>query len=353
MKNFFRILFITALPYSFVPYSYSQYEPPIDYYESTDGLYGEDLKSALHDIIKDHQEFSYSSSSSGWDTWDILKVSDKDPNNSNNVYLIYTGNSLNGSAEYNSGRGWNREHIWPRSLGGFNTSQGPGTDVHNLRASNIRINSSRSNKEFDYGGQAITVDGATETYADEDSFEPNDSFKGDVARAIFYMAVRYEGGSGEPDLELSEETDGVIYLFGKISTLLDWHNLDPVDNFERRRNEVIYSYQSNRNPFIDNPELASAVFDPNYEPEPLDIFKDYSVKIIDNKFVFNFTALSSGYNYMVERSTDLTGLFTSAPEIRIIRSRSSEVPPKGYSNLEFSVPTIVAEFFMVKATAID
>jgi len=167
---------------------------------------------------------------------------------------------VNGAQEYNGGAGWTREHVWPQSLGGFNTSAGPGTDCHNLKPCDGTINSDRSNLEFDNGGTPYTFQGLTLTYKDSNSFEANPAFKGDLARIIFYMAVRYEGDAGEPDLEMDDFTNGGTYTFGKRSTLLLWHALDPVDEFERRRNSRIAAYQGNRNPFIDHPEYAQAIW---------------------------------------------------------------------------------------------
>lgn len=247
----------------------NEYNPPANYYATALGLRGDDLKAALHQIIRGHRIYPYSSSST--DTWDILKDADRDPSNPENVWLVYNAQSVNAAQEFNGGAGWNREHVWPQSLGGFDTNMGPGTDVHNLRACNILVNSRRSNLEFDYGGSPVTSNGLINTFADNDSFEPNDQFKGDVARIIFYMAVRYEGGGGEPDLELDDFTNGGVYTFGKLSSLLEWHLLDPVDDFERRRNARIFFYQGNRNPFIDNPEFVHALFQPDYEEPYLTI----------------------------------------------------------------------------------
>ncbi|MEX1045348.1 MAG: endonuclease, partial [Chthoniobacterales bacterium] len=133
--------------------------------------------------------------------------------------------------------------------------------------------------EFDVGGSPVTIQGLVDTYADSDSFESNNSFKGDLARMIFYMAVRYEGGSGEPDLEVDDFTNGGTGTFGKMSSLLAWHLLDPVDDFERRRNARIYSYQGNRNPFIDRPDWVHAVFDPNYAPLDFAVAPDTAVTV--------------------------------------------------------------------------
>ena len=231
---------------------------PTGYYSSAENKSDQSLRSALHNIIDDHTEYNYTSSFT--DTWDILKEADADPNNANNVLLIYTRESVNGSQEYASGAGWNREHVWAKSRGDFGTATGAGTDVHNLRASNIAVNSTRSNYSFD----DCTSNSCEYTYENYYSssalvFEPRDIDKGDVARIIFYMDVRYEGDNGELDLEMTEDilsTSSKLPRHGVRSTLLEWHAQDPVDDFERNRNNVIYGYQGNRNPFIDHPELV-------------------------------------------------------------------------------------------------
>ena len=120
---------------------------PEDYYSSADGLSGEELKTALYNIIKDHTEYPYTSSST--DVWDILKETDRDTANAENVILFYTGWSVNAAQEYNSGSGWNREHVWAKSRGDFGTTPGPGTDVHHLRPADISVNSARNNRWFD------------------------------------------------------------------------------------------------------------------------------------------------------------------------------------------------------------
>ncbi len=228
---------------------------PSGYYNTAENKSDQALQLALHNIIDDHTDYPYTSNST--DTWDILKVADADPNNANNVILIYTRESVNGPQEYD---GWNREHVWAKSRGDFGTSRPMGTDVHNLRASNINVNSTRSNYSFD----DCTSSNCNQIYGNSYSssalvFEPRDEDKGDVARIIFYMVVRYEGDSGEEDLEMTESIlseSSKSPSHGVRTTLLEWHELDPVDDFERNRNDVIYSYQGNRNPFIDHPELV-------------------------------------------------------------------------------------------------
>ena len=100
--------------------------------------------------------------------------------------------------------------------------------------------------------------------ANDWSFEPRDEVKGDVARMMFYMAVRYEGLDSYPDLELTESMlpqGNKEPIHGVLSTLLEWHRNDPVDTWEKNRNNIIYdSYQNNRNPFIDFPIIAEHIW---------------------------------------------------------------------------------------------
>ena len=230
------------------------------YYEDAYEESGEDLRDALYDIISVHSHLSYSSSST--DTWDVLKASDADPNNSSNVILIYSGASVNGPQEYNNGNGWTREHVWPQSLGGFNTSPGVGTDVHNLKPSNGGLNSLRSNLEYDSlgtSGSAVNFQGQPTGCRYSNSagvFEPRDEVKGDLARIILYMDLRYDGSGSEPNLVAREALNTGGTTFAVLSQLIKWHWADPVDSFEMNRNNVIHAMQGNRNPFIDHPELV-------------------------------------------------------------------------------------------------
>jgi len=229
------------------------------YYSTTTGLIGLPLKEELNNLIDAHNTFPYSDSNT--DVWDILKLTDKDTINPNNVLLIYKGNSIDAAQEFNSGNGWTREHVWAKSHGNFGTEQGPGTDVHHLRACDGSINSSRSNLDFDNGGDQHSE--ATECYYDNDSWEVRHAVKGDIARMLFYMATRYEGEDGDLDLEIVDyipSSPSMQPLHGKLSTLISWHNEDPVDVYERKRNEIIYSFQGNRNPYIDHPEFVSDVW---------------------------------------------------------------------------------------------
>nr|WP_100069917.1 endonuclease [Planococcus donghaensis] len=225
---------------------------PSAYYETAAGLQGAALKSELHEIIDDHQQLSYS------EVWDALKITDEDPNNSDNVLLLYTGESRSKSLSGGNVGDWNREHTWAKSHGSFGTAMGAGTDIHHLRPTDVQVNGMRGNLDFNYGGSAVSgCDGCLRT---ANSWEPPDEVKGDVARMLLYMAVRYESDDAV-DLELNDQVNnGSTPYHGKISILLEWHAQDPVSTWEQQRNEKIEDIQGNRNPFIDHPEWAESIW---------------------------------------------------------------------------------------------
>ena len=318
-------------------YTNASSQIPTGYYSTAENKSDQSLRSALHNIIDDHTAYSYASSST--DTWDILKESDADPNNANNVLLVYTRESVNGNQEYASGSGWNREHVWAKSRGDFGTATGAGTDVHNLRASNINVNSTRSNYNFD----DCTSSSCENTFGNYYSssalvFEPRDEDKGDVARIIFYMDVRYEGDNGELDLEMTESllsTSSKIPRHGVRSTLLEWHALDPVDDFERNRNNVIYDYQGNRNPFIDHPELVDHLWGDKQNQQwnsSLSISLDLEDEVfIPNPVKTEYLNLESDINYTQIELIDMRG--------KVIRQLS------GYVN-RIQMPTSTGIYFL-------
>jgi endonuclease I len=299
MKNTHSLKKIITITIAFCTFQiFSQI--PDGYYDSSSGLTGDELKSSLHQTIDNHIEFPYSSSNT--DVWDILKEADRDPNNANNVIGIYSGFSMVASEEYADGNGWNREHVWAKSRGNFGTTLGAGTDVHHLRAADISTNSARSNRNFDnctdpYTDQSGSYSGPTESFtsSSEHVWQPRLSVKGDVARMLFYMTVRYEGTNDEEDLELTEvllsKADKTPF-HAKIATLLQWHKEDPVDAAERTRNDIVYSYQQNRNPFIDHPKYVCEIYTcanalPVFNSTPVTTARENEV------YTYNITASDS------------------------------------------------------------
>jgi uncharacterized repeat protein (TIGR01451 family) len=235
-------------------------DPNYDYYLPAYGKEGAELKQALHDIIDDHQAYNYTPS-----LWNLLQEVDECPTNASQVQLAYM---QTGRDKYNNGAAsgqWNREHVWPQSHGVGNP-YGTGdpdpfwpssVDAHNLKPSDVDINNLRGNKDFDRGGASVAGAPAS-CKTTSSTFEPPDVSKGDIARMMFYMAVRYAGDEeNEPDLELVDSADTTGTQMGKISTLMQWHFLDPPDEVEANRNQLIHAnWQGNRNPFIDHPEWA-------------------------------------------------------------------------------------------------
>lgn len=225
------------------------------YYDDAQGKTGQALKDSLHKIISSNTKtLTYSQ------VTDALKDTDQDPAHKDDVIELYSGHSVP-KDDNGGGKGdWNKEHVWAKSHGDFGTSPGPGTDVHHLRPADVGVNSIRGNKDFDNGGSE--VEGAPGNRSDDDSFEPRDAVKGDVARMILYMAVRYEGDDSFPDLEPNDKVDnGSAPHIGRLSVLKKWSDEDPPDDFEKNRNQVIYDkYQHNRNPFVDHPEWVGKIW---------------------------------------------------------------------------------------------
>jgi len=237
------------------------------YYINANAAETSGLRAAItSDISANHKQLTYS------EAWTALTFSDEDPANSDNIILLYSGRSIakadNGSGSASSNQNfWNREHTWAKSHGFPESSQLGYTDIHHLRPADVSMNSDRGNRDFDIGGTPNTE--APENRSTTDTWEPRDEVKGDVARMMFYMDVRYDAGteSTMPDLILvdtvgtatSTLSDGKGEL-GKLCTLFDWHSQDPVDTFETDRNHSIYEFQGNRNPFIDHPEWVDSLY---------------------------------------------------------------------------------------------
>ena len=215
-------------------------------YDTLDDLSQTELKNTLKTLMKTtHTKIS------SYDDCHY-KANQTDCENGNgNVLLIYTSYS----ATMSQWNGWNREHVWPKSLGGNNTTGG-GADLHHIRPSDAVVNSTRGNKKYGYadGGKATygnnpasgVLGGYSGTY-----FEPLDNVKGDVARICLYVYVRWGSEWG---------ADSITEVFQSIDVLLEWCEMDPVDTWEMGRNEVVQNIQGNRNVFIDYPELAWLLF---------------------------------------------------------------------------------------------
>ena len=265
------------------------------YYRSVpDTADAKTLRAALHKRIDDHRVIPYTKydndgkdcwkagswSSCEVDVWEALNYTDASCENASaycdSVVLLYSGD-VRPMTKANRGKGkddsWDREHVWPKSRGFPKKAQDGYTDLHHLRPADRNINGKHSNLGYDEGGKPLvdeTLDGKPVTGIKVDlknqSFEPTDLSKGQVARMLFYMAVRYEAGDDKgdekmPDLKLIDDNKKIKEpVIGDLCTLMKWHKQFPVTDFERRRNDRVQQIQGNRNPFIDRPEYADVIW---------------------------------------------------------------------------------------------
>ncbi len=268
-------------------------DPPSGYYDSVATSTPALLRATLHAVIDDHMRFPFTSGST--DTWDILELADEDPNNAANILDVYQNASF---VKFGGGVGpYNREHVWPNSYGFPDDNSGnyPYSDCHMLFLCDVGYNGDRGNNAFrtcsagcneaptaannGQGGGSGTYPGNSNWYTGvgaSGTWETWIGRRGDVARAMLYADVRYEGGNhgisgaAEPELILTDETalisasatgsnEAVAYM-GARTVLLEWHVQDPVDDVERDRNDIVFNFQGNRNPFVDHPEWVSLLF---------------------------------------------------------------------------------------------
>ncbi len=238
---------------------------PDGYYDTLEGQSNEALVQAIQNIIADPDIVRAQTYT---DVIDILKSADQSPLNSNQVWLLYTEQQrpkIDFQTTGGSNVGlWNREHTYPRSRGGYDdiaaddiadgidiffptkadSLRHANSDAHAIRATDGPENSARGNQDY---GEYSGPDGNL------------GSWQGDVARAIFFLTIRYNGlevVSGNPE-------NSTVGALGDLDILLDWHRNDPPDDYEMNRNNIVYTWQFNRNPFIDLPDLVEFIWGDN------------------------------------------------------------------------------------------
>lgn len=269
---------------------YYTYVDSGDYYYTANGLEGNVLLlNELRDII--HQNFE----PTAYDDARVhLALADQSLTDPTKVWNIYNGVLVD--AEWDA-QSWHREHVWPNSRLGMErvtqSGRNQGSDLHNLRAITPAVNSSRGDRFFSNGsGENHTTD--------DGGYYPGDEHKGDVARILLYMAVMYDFLILTDD-DLNDTSNHYTMegtKMGKLSLLLEWHKEDPVDDFERNRNQVIYEAQGNRNPFIDKPEYVHLIWEgltieeliepePEVEPEISVFSYTITMMIIERKEQYN------------------------------------------------------------------
>ena len=241
------------------------------------------LRTTLHEAINGHIRYEYTSIA--WDVWDMINAAEEYPVGADSIRDLYK-NEVYAKIPGGSGA-YNREHSWPNTYGFGTNNEGnyPYTDAHHLFACDTNYNNDRGSLPFvdcdgsctedvtavnnSQGGGSGVYPGNSNWF-DSSRWETWNGRRGDVARAVMYMDVRYEGGTHpqtgyvEPDLILTDDLGQVISghpYMGELATLLRWHEADPVDDAERRRNEAVATFQGNRNPFIDHPEWAECLFE--------------------------------------------------------------------------------------------
>ncbi len=245
---------------------------PQGYYNGTEGKVGNALKTALHNIIKNDHHTTYSG------LWSAYQQTDKRPG-TNYVWDIYS-DVPNGNPPYNftfvsdqcgnySGEGdcYNREHLWAQSWTNDNSTHK--TDLGHVYPTDGYVNNRRSNYAFGEVGSATWTSrnggklGSCRTPGFSGTvFEPIDDYKGDIARALMYVSVRYyQEDSG---WSTSDMTNKSVIKDWAMTMLLRWHEEDPVSEKEINRNNAVYGIQGNRNPFVDYPEFANKIWDPHW-----------------------------------------------------------------------------------------
>ena len=254
-------------------------QAPATYYNNATGT-GYTLKTQLYNIIRGHNTQSYDN------LYDCYETSDRDYfyENDGTVLDIYSENPT-GTDPYNysattrgdrcgnysvEGDCYNREHLFPQSV--FNRASPMVSDAHHILPTDGKVNGQRDNWPFGKVGTANwTSSNGSKRGSNLNSgysagftgtvFEPIDEFKGDVARCILYMAVRYENVIANwNNWEMLDGTNNHVFNNWALNTLLTWHAQDPVSAREVTRNNAVYTYQGNRNPFIDHPEYAASIW---------------------------------------------------------------------------------------------
>jgi endonuclease I len=256
-----------SLIFVLILFSFSTFgQIPPGYYDSAAGLTGQPLRSALQDIIDDHEEVSLTSIWSHFQTtdnkddgtvWDMY--SDNPGGNPAYIYNFIVDQCGDYSGE---GDCYNREHSFPKSW--FNDEMPMVTDLFHIYPTDGYVNGQRSN--FPFG--EVTNASWTSTNGSKVGncsfagysgtvFEPIDEYKGDFARTYFYMMTRYMDQVETWNSEMLEGDD--LALWGK-EMLIEWNANDPVSQKEFDRNNSVYQIQNNRNPFIDHPEFTNDIW---------------------------------------------------------------------------------------------
>lgn len=242
-------------------------EAPANYYSTCENKGGSALLTALQKKIGDHTAVSYDA------LWDVYKTSDVKANGK--IWDMYSTKEWTPDREKCGnykvvGDCYNREHSMPKSW--FNDAKPMYTDAFHLYPTDGRVNGQRS--DHPYGecakGTTLPSNGSVRALGRLGSstfpgysgtvFEPDDEYKGDFARTYFYMAAAYNDKIAGWDSDMLAGNAYPAFTTWAVELLMKWHRQDPVSTKEIARNEAVYAYQHNRNPFIDHPEMAEYIW---------------------------------------------------------------------------------------------
>ena len=258
---------------------------PRDYYpNSLEGKNGAELKTELHNLLKNHTRLPYGSRDYNQIacTWTVFKKSDVRPNKK--VWDMYSNNSYNFSNGAGATKGMNIEHSVPKSWWGdaYDETATPLTrfkydgsyDLHHLTPSDAAANTAKSNYPLGEVDSPLFDNGVTKVGTGQANgratnlFEPADEYKGDFARMYLYFVTCYQDYSWKSSAlsMFAQNSYPTLNAYGQ-SLLLKWHRQDPVSQKEIDRNNAVYSFQGNRNPFIDYPNMVEYIWgdSTNYE----------------------------------------------------------------------------------------
>lgn len=221
---------------------------------------GETLKTKLHTAVSEgHTEQTYNKAIQS------LRLVDQDDNAPTKLLTLYSRQKLIKATLKPNGSGRVvADGVWPSTRGDFGKGPGAGTDLHNLRATLKTVANARNGKsDFSVGGTSMGGDCSLCKFTST-AMEAPDAVKGQVARTIFYMATRYNGDTGSNGVDLSVTDNASGAEMGTLSVLKAWNNAFPPSDQEKNRNNLVYIRQGNRNPFVDHPEWANAIFEENH-----------------------------------------------------------------------------------------
>lgn len=287
MRKSFLLLLLPFCSFAQMPAYYNT----IDFSQS-----GNNLKNQLAQLITTTHthELVYTP-----EVWSALEQADLDPDNPANVFLIYgyDDNDANNDNDRTRDKDdnchstscdglWVREHTYPRSLGNPNLEYtGPGSDAHHLRAIDYDFNNVRSNRRYADGSGYAGIVGS--------NFYPGDEWKGDIARMMMYMYVRYNSRC----LATTVGTGSASYSnFGDMPNIfLEWNAEDPVSQYEKNRNTILQNMQGNRNPFIDNPYLATMIWN---GPAAQNTWDELAVTDFEKQSLYVYPTLTTGKVYI-------------------------------------------------------